>query len=100
MKQKEKMINTLDLQEVITKLIREFNVDSILIAVNIESEFMMSIAASNNIEELNLSMQILKELIKSTDCKNPDIAPFIKLLSKILRLELSEKAKKSFITYN
>lgn len=94
------MTNTLDLREVIAELIREFKVDSILIAVNIESEFMLSIAASNNIEELNLSMQILKEIIKSTGCKNPDIAPLIQLLSKILRLELSKKEKNPSITYN
>lgn len=94
------MTNTLDLREVITELIREFKLDSILIAVNTGSEFALSIAASNNIEELNLSMQILKEIIKSTDCKNPDIAPLIQLLSKILRLELSKKEKNSSITYN
>lgn len=94
------MTNTLDLREVITELIREFKVDSILIAVNTRSEFALSIAASNDIEELNLSIQILKEIIKSTDCKNPDIAPLIQLLSKILRLELSKKEKNPSITLN
>lgn len=94
------MTNTLDLREVITELIREFKVDSILIAVNTGSEFALSIAASNDIEELNLSMQILKELIKSRDFKNPDIAPLIQLLSKILRLEVSKKEKNPSITYN
>ena len=102
------MTNTRDLREVITELIREiiaemireFKVDSILIAVNIESEFVLSITASNEIEGLNLSMQILKEIIKSTDCKDPEIAPLIQLLSKILRLELSKKEKNPSITYN
>jgi len=102
------MTNTRDLPEVITELIREiiaemireFKVDSILIAVNIESEFVLSITASNEIEGLNLSMQILKEIIKSTDCKDPEIAPLIQLLSKILRLELSKKEKNPSITYN
>lgn len=94
------MTNTLDLREVITELIREFKVDSILIAVNTGSKFALSIAASNDIEELNLSMQILKEIIKSTDCKNPDIAPLIQLLSKILRLEVSKKEKNPSIIYN
>ena len=102
------MTNTRDLREVITELIREiiaemireFKVDSILIAVNIESEFVLSITASNEIEGLNLSMQILKELIKSTDSKDPEIAPLLQKLNKILRLELSKKEKNSFITYN
>jgi hypothetical protein len=94
------MTNTLNTQEVITKLIREFEVDSILVAVNIGSEFTLSIAALNDIEALNLAMQILKEIIKNTGCKNPEIAPLIQLLSKILRLEVSKKEKNPFITYN
>jgi hypothetical protein len=77
------MTSTLDrdLQEVIAELIREY-------------------AALNDIEALNLVMRILKETIKSTGCKNPDIAPLIQLLSKILRLEVSKKGKTPSTTYN